>query len=732
MTTLALAGCRPEPIGSYLKALGVLRLVAAQVDPSATGWWEGDTFRLDSTLDADGLVLFLGQGYRPTPVLSPWNSDSGFKEAGSKATTALLAVEAGDDPRLEDYRQAIAVVRDILQSPGWAERAKAEQVMLLRNRLPDAALEWLDAAVVLRPESPAFPALLGTGGNFGRLELSPTFIGRLQQVLDATPKARERSASWLRASLFEDGAPVLRGDALGQFDPGAAGGLRADVAGGKPLTNPWDFVLLIEGSLIWASGVARRLSGATSVASTPFTVAPSAVGQGSLATGERAKAELWAPLWAEPLGLPALRRLFAEGRISWSAGQARNGLDVVRAVHTLGVDAGISEFVRHVVAERMGQSPLAVPVGRFKVRADPQVHVLASLDRWVRLLRRAASAPSAPSSMVRAANLVDRAMFAAVSSWRPRSLQDLLGAVAAAEALCGRTERGRTEGIVPPLDWLSPQEWLPVLDDGSPELRLAASVALASVVLTRHEGIVGNRLATVRSLVRPIEVVARDKDRFGRVQWAREEAQIAGLGTRPVLPVLADVLVARSEAARVLDPDGAERPMGIEPWFALTRSAGRGDAEALASGAIDPARLSDLLEALLLLRPDAQVDHRWRVHEESARMVSPAWRILAPFFSRHEVHVSGKVKRLRPAPDWVRGLVSGGLEQVLGAALLRWRMAGLPPVYTAQSVPVIARRVDGISLAAALLCSASHADINEAGAAVLDLEAQTTSKGDES
>ncbi len=728
---LALAGCRPEPIGAYLKALGVLRLVATQVDPSATGWWEGDTFRLDSTLDADGLVQFLGEEYRPTPVLSPWNSDSGFKEAGSKATTALFAVEASDDPRFEDYREAIAVVRGVLRSPGWADRPKVEQATLLRNRLPDAAIEWLDAAVVLRPESPAFPALLGTGGNFGRLELSPTFIGRLQQVLDVTPKGLARSTSWLRASLFEDGSPVLRSDAVGQFDPGAAGGLRADAAGGKPLTNPWDFVLLIEGSLIWVSGVARRLGGATSVAAMPFTVAPSAVGQGSLAPGERAKAELWAPLWSQPLGLSVLRRLFAEGRISWSARQARTGLDVVRAVHTLGVDAGISEFVRHVVAERMGQSPLAVAVGRFKVRAEPRVQVLASLDTWVDRLRRAAGAPSAPSSLVRASLRVDRALFAATQrSSHPGTIQDLLVAVSAAEVLCGRTERGRVDGAVPPVDWLSPAAWLPALDDGTPELRLAASVALASVTMTPGEHIIGNLLATPRSLLRPIEVASRGSDRYGRVKWTHDEAPIGGLGARPVVGVLADVLVARSEAARLPDLDRAEGLTGIEPWFGVARLAGRGDVEALAGGAIDLARFSDLVQALLLLRPDPSRCQPWRASEQSAGPATPAWRILAPFYARPEDRGSGRVRCLRPRSTWARELTCGAVESVLASALLQWTVNGLEPVYGPGSVPIIARGVDGIPLAAALLCPPSRTDVAGAVHAVVDLEAPTMSKGD--
>ena len=34
-----LPGCQPEPLSSYLKSLGVLRLVALQLDPEARGFW---------------------------------------------------------------------------------------------------------------------------------------------------------------------------------------------------------------------------------------------------------------------------------------------------------------------------------------------------------------------------------------------------------------------------------------------------------------------------------------------------------------------------------------------------------------------------------------------------------------------------------------------------------------------------------------------------------------------
>ena len=39
MNTIVLAGCTPEPLMSYLKAIGVFRLVSEQADASARGCW---------------------------------------------------------------------------------------------------------------------------------------------------------------------------------------------------------------------------------------------------------------------------------------------------------------------------------------------------------------------------------------------------------------------------------------------------------------------------------------------------------------------------------------------------------------------------------------------------------------------------------------------------------------------------------------------------------------------
>lgn len=58
MPAMKLEGCTAMPFGAYLKGLGVLRLVVEQADGGARGWWDGDTFALDSKLDREELLDF--------------------------------------------------------------------------------------------------------------------------------------------------------------------------------------------------------------------------------------------------------------------------------------------------------------------------------------------------------------------------------------------------------------------------------------------------------------------------------------------------------------------------------------------------------------------------------------------------------------------------------------------------------------------------------------------------
>lgn len=87
---LELHGCRHDILGHYLKAIGLLRVLAkcaaeAHRDPDAEGWWDNDKacfcLRSPKYPTRKKLVEFLARHYRPTPVFAAWN-----KEPGSSAS----------------------------------------------------------------------------------------------------------------------------------------------------------------------------------------------------------------------------------------------------------------------------------------------------------------------------------------------------------------------------------------------------------------------------------------------------------------------------------------------------------------------------------------------------------------------------------------------------------------------------------------------------------------------
>ena len=100
-----LDGCRPTPLASYLKALGVFRLIAEGPDPKVRGWWKKDVFQLGTRLSQAEIERFFLHDYAPTPLLAPWNGGSGFFPKDNK--TAIEAIRSSQSDRFHPYRDAI-------------------------------------------------------------------------------------------------------------------------------------------------------------------------------------------------------------------------------------------------------------------------------------------------------------------------------------------------------------------------------------------------------------------------------------------------------------------------------------------------------------------------------------------------------------------------------------------------------------------------------------------------
>ena len=703
MTVVALPGCRSTPLLSYLQGLGVLRILHEQHTPGLLSHWEGSTLYVESDLDREAIGDFFVKKYEPTPTLSPWNGGGGFRTLKhEKGEQAVAVIESSDIFQFKTFRTAIEKARQVWNeglSTGWIEeewvedngkrkyRLNIDKITFLsacRAAFPDEALDWLDTAAVLADEKkPQYPLLLGTGGNLGRLDLATNHMEALAYLLD--PNQADRSSALLADALFEEGHPELDNKAVGQYSPGAAGTMNSWAFGSaESVANLWNFVLGMEGTLLFASGIARRFNGSRGLATVPFTVPNNSAGY-QAAEGEKVKGEFWAPLWGRPLTVPEIRRVFAEGRISWGGRHAANGLDAAKALSTLGVDRGLNSFERYVIAERFGQSPLAVPVGTFTVTRQPadRVGLLGETDQWVNRVRRQ-TLPGAAASALRR---VDGAQMDIVQDPNtPEPLQGFLAELAFLERIVSRNPdlRRKVGSPIPPLDR---KRWGEALEDTTAEWRLAVAIATQrdrpprGRKLSKYE----QRSGSAGVFLRPVKL--NENPAWKRPEWADRPPEY--LSSRSVVEVLAAAMIIRSVLCRDRERDEDIPMVGSGSLVAFDRATpvGQADLSAFLNCRVNDQRLGRLISAASLLDGPPSVKQPTRPGIPSD--VGAARAALGPFYHRLPIEIptdddteSGgeqQKKLLLPSLSWPQQIQAGKIEDVIREAVMRLQAAGFSP-----------------------------------------------------
>ena len=436
-----LPGLRPEPLASYLAGLGLLRVLGEQADPDTAAAWTPDGLAVTTTVD--DIAAWLAGSYIPTPVLSPWNSGSGFGGKDKEPLVRLKALRGHSSPRLTRFQEAIRLAEGVAadaRAKGWindkaTDGDKRRVVQEFRNRCPDELLPWIDAAVVLTGDQLVFPSLLGTGGNDGRTDFSTHFHKCLLEVI-GTPRSLAMAHDMLVGSEVEP----LASAAIGQFDPAGAGGPGSSKFGAADyLVNPWRYVLCVEGTLLFAASAVRRNQFAAGQAAMPFTVDASPDGSANGSAGESSRREVWAPLWSQDVTVSEVKQLFAEARASWRGRPAQRAADFYAATRTLGVARGIDRFTRFGLHQRNGQSHIAVPLDRIDVCERAEVRLAAGVEDWANRF----SGTDVSSAVGEAAHRFNKAHLEYARDGGPGRLAAMLAALTWLEQAVGRSGRAR-------------------------------------------------------------------------------------------------------------------------------------------------------------------------------------------------------------------------------------------------------------------------------------------------
>lgn len=565
MNAIPLPGCRNDSLLGFLKALGVMRTFSIQADRWTRASWEDASLVLHTTATREDLETFFLDRYAPTPVVNPWNNGAGFDEKRDVAFDTVSKIRTFNALRWAPYRRVIDAIYERYVTTGrrsgsLTKESKDEFLRDLRQHCPEEGLAWMDAAVAVTAKKAAYPYLLGTGGNDGRLDFAVNFAARAIDVVGEIPLADSRA---LLVDALDDSstARLVQGKAIGQFSPRHAGG--ANSASGfeaESLVNPWDYVLMIEGALMYSGALVKRSQAGLENARVAFPFSfRRGGGYASASASEESRGEVWLPIWNGRASLIALNELFRKGRADItnadgsSVRAAAYATEAAGAALTAGMNLGLSRAERVAFVQRNGLAYIATQVGRIDVtgRSDPAMAAVSSvMADWVEQARRHEKPSGTLADALRAfdARLFDYAS-AGEGQERQHRGQALVGSLAALDFALARVQ----PDWPPPLRYLD-EHLIAVLDDGSSEHRLAS--ALTSLGAGDHK-------KSLRLHLEHVKVTD-----VGKLIYDRS---IQPLSQPSVENTLADIAALR---ARLAGEDDVS-------WWAGSRGASLGDVAAM-------------------------------------------------------------------------------------------------------------------------------------------------------
>ncbi len=490
----------------------------------------------------------------------------------------------------------------------------------------------------------------------------------MERVSSLLLPAAAKTEGLLRNSIFREQTSELVTAAVGQLDPGRAGGYNQgpEIETKDFPSNPWDFVLAMEGAVVWASGAARRQGVAShGVGCSPFTVRSRAVGYGSAKDTDEAasRAEVWMPIWSRPSRFEEVRLLMREGRAEWGGKPVEDAMQFAEAAASLGTQRGIRAFQRYSMIKRRGDSFLALPLGCVPVEERKNADLLEDVDRVLARIDRFAwgfRSNEPPPQFISRRRQVDAAVFEFVLRGGPERLLNILVALGRMEQYFAQRDLGLEPSLDAPLGGLSVR-WLVAANDESVDFRLA--VALASIIRTGEVG-------SIRANLTPINP---EKP----WAWAKGGAQTAWKGNG-----LAQRMVAVLRRRLI---DGGRLRCDSLPLVALMSVYPDDSAAFITEDGIDEPRIEDLLFGLCLLDwndkdglSKVKTELRSRPIPERDRPIIPrSYALLKHLFQAKRGHPELEI---HPEPDVLSLLLAHRTGDACQIAKRRLRVSGFAPV----------------------------------------------------
>ena len=246
-------GCSTRPMGNYLKALGLLRIIKDKIAPDAQGFWQGDSFYIQSSLTWEEIIDRILMSYEPSGISTPWNGSSGFYR---KRPSFMVDILKSKCDRWNRLKNAYQICLKLTDREGLREDLKKKNKTKkyeFISQVRSAAVEeswnnWLNVVSVpkivvdedgKRKQEYAYPGLTGgTGGIIASKDMGYCFADAISCLWDLkTGVAKKNAKSLIESSLLgiSDSKSLSYKSLLTQFYP--VNDFLLDISGAKRLKS---------------------------------------------------------------------------------------------------------------------------------------------------------------------------------------------------------------------------------------------------------------------------------------------------------------------------------------------------------------------------------------------------------------------------------------------------------------------------------------------------------------
>ncbi len=469
---LNILGCRANHPLNYLKAIGLLKTISLQLDPSVKGFYDHDSFILETSLSKEQIASFFVHNYIPSPILSPF--------LRLRNNVFLEKLSQAENPRLSLFRQAYEYLkmappkkRQPFPSEKWLQDIASELKYLHPASVGSYKALTLAAYRLCDPlkESSPSPFLVNYQDQFKELWLEENYLGALSQLMSfKTDTPKKESLDYLLTAIFTENnfkeSFFKLADFCALFLDRVTYPSRQNIK-----ANPWDYILAINGFVAICAPCTLDTEGRV-----PFCLSATSYGWENIAANplrKLAMREMWLPLWNRPLTNNELVKLLSKLFETMVQSKVSSALDLVAEATIWGINPVLAHFLRLGLLFDINTAPLPEVINLKQVALTkmPEAELLSSTKAWLAkwdFLLSSGPKSQKQKEMIKAA---EEALFSYLTNQDSSLTKTLinLGQAEIGSSLLPKNTR--------PDPLTLPTFYLKYAKENSPEYRLALAVA---------------------------------------------------------------------------------------------------------------------------------------------------------------------------------------------------------------------------------------------------------------